>query len=154
MWPIFSFLLMVKCERNDQWRHDKQKGTIIMMWKILSLFRQQKMRQCVLGESTRVLIGLHFVDKIRYMTLGWNQLILAKVCNRNRVIQEGSVENLMLYGVISLRCMGDKWEEFYTNRNGVSLDWKGQRWEEMKEEWLWGQSYRCKAREDNSGSRR
>ena len=50
------------------------------------------------GESTRVLTGLHFVEKIRYMTQGSNQLILAKVCNRNRVIQQGSMENLMLHG--------------------------------------------------------
>ena len=64
------------------------------------------------GQSTRVLTGLHFVEEIRYMTQGSNQLILAKVCNRNRVIQQGSMENLMLHGVISLRCMGDKRENF------------------------------------------
>ena len=73
------------------------------------------------GESTRVLTRLHFVEKIRYMTQGSNKLILERVCNRNRVIQEGSVENLMLHGVISLVLHGRQTGEFYTNRNGASL---------------------------------
>lgn len=34
--------------------------------------------------------------------------------------------------------------EFYTASNIASLDWGGQRREEMKEAWLWGQSHGCK----------
>ena len=38
----------------------------------------------------------------------------------------------------------DRFWEFCTSRNVASLDWKRQRRDEMKKEWLWGQSHGCK----------
>ena len=52
------------------------------------------------------------------------------------------------------------WELVYvmeaakTKTSNASLDWKGQRWDRMEEEWMEGRATDAEAREDHHGSKR